>query len=244
LSGRGKCEKLTKINILHVTINYIRAMENLLATGDSGINSFSEMVRNPIRPDEDRSMSKFEEDGDMSDASFTTATKVPKVSSKGQGIRRSAKKSGGGGSKKSALQTKCLVNEHFVSSAPPKLLQQQSGYTFPMIQPNANYVSTSPNSMSVSCSSSLLSYSSPKDAASDSGVSTLSSSSSSSSPPCFEEARQHHQMTSTPTSSIKLEMLDPLLGGTGGGGFGCDGGARSGGIGMNGCSRWSFVRSC
>lgn len=37
LSGRGKCEKLTKINILHVTINYIRAMESLLATGDSGI---------------------------------------------------------------------------------------------------------------------------------------------------------------------------------------------------------------
>ena len=52
LSGRGKCEKLTKINILHVTINYIRAMENLLTTGDSGIRSFSEMVRNPIRPNE------------------------------------------------------------------------------------------------------------------------------------------------------------------------------------------------
>ena len=52
LSGRGKCEKLTKINILHVTINYIRAMENLLATGDSGVRSYSEMVRNPIRPDE------------------------------------------------------------------------------------------------------------------------------------------------------------------------------------------------
>ena len=41
LSGRGKCEKLTKINILHVTINYIRAMENLLTTGDSGVNSYS-----------------------------------------------------------------------------------------------------------------------------------------------------------------------------------------------------------
>ena len=52
LSGRGKCEKLTKINILHVTINYIRAMENLLTTGDSGVHSYSEMVRNPIRPDE------------------------------------------------------------------------------------------------------------------------------------------------------------------------------------------------
>ena len=42
LSGRGKCEKLTKINILHVTINYIRAMENILTTGDSGVHSYSE----------------------------------------------------------------------------------------------------------------------------------------------------------------------------------------------------------
>ena len=29
--GKAKCEKLTKINILHVAINYNRAMENLLA---------------------------------------------------------------------------------------------------------------------------------------------------------------------------------------------------------------------
>ena len=28
--GKGKCEKLTKINILHMAINYIRAMENLI----------------------------------------------------------------------------------------------------------------------------------------------------------------------------------------------------------------------
>ena len=60
LSGRGKCEKLTKINILHVTINYIRAMENLLTTGDSGVHSYSEMVRNPIRPDENAKHRKFE----------------------------------------------------------------------------------------------------------------------------------------------------------------------------------------
>ena len=60
LSGRGKCEKLTKINILHVTINYIRAMENLLTTGDSGVNSYSEMVRNPIRPDENAKHKKFD----------------------------------------------------------------------------------------------------------------------------------------------------------------------------------------
>jgi len=52
-SGKGKCEKLTKINILHVTINYIRAMENLLETGDSGVRSFSDMVKNPLRDEND-----------------------------------------------------------------------------------------------------------------------------------------------------------------------------------------------
>ena len=52
-SGKGKCEKLTKINILHVAINYIRAMENLLETGDSGIRSFSEMTKNPLRDEND-----------------------------------------------------------------------------------------------------------------------------------------------------------------------------------------------
>ena len=53
-AGKAKCEKLTKINILHVAINYIRAMENLLETGDSGIHSFSEMTKNPLRDESDR----------------------------------------------------------------------------------------------------------------------------------------------------------------------------------------------
>ncbi len=48
----------------HVTINYIRAMENLLTTGDSGVRSYSEMVRNPIRPNERRS-NKFEQYDDQ-----------------------------------------------------------------------------------------------------------------------------------------------------------------------------------
>ena len=56
-SGKAKCEKLTKINILHVAINYIRAMENLLETGDSGVRSFSEMTKNPLR---DENESKLE----------------------------------------------------------------------------------------------------------------------------------------------------------------------------------------
>lgn len=53
-AGKAKCEKLTKINILHVAINYIRAMENLLETGDSGVRSFSEMTKNPLRDESDK----------------------------------------------------------------------------------------------------------------------------------------------------------------------------------------------
>ena len=53
-AGKAKCEKLTKINILHVAINYIRAMENLLETGDSGVQSFSEMTKNPLRDEADK----------------------------------------------------------------------------------------------------------------------------------------------------------------------------------------------
>jgi hypothetical protein len=53
-AGKAKCEKLTKINILHVAINYIRAMENLLETGDSGVVSFSEMTKNPLRDESDK----------------------------------------------------------------------------------------------------------------------------------------------------------------------------------------------
>ena len=53
-AGKSKCEKLTKINILHVAINYIRAMENLLETGDSGVASFSEMTKNPLRDESEK----------------------------------------------------------------------------------------------------------------------------------------------------------------------------------------------
>ena len=56
LKNGGKCEKLTKINILHIAINYIRAMENLLETGDSGVRSFKEMTKNPIRDDKNRKL--------------------------------------------------------------------------------------------------------------------------------------------------------------------------------------------
>merc|ERR1719347_1191961 len=37
----GKCEKLRKIDILHVAISYIRALENILEKGDAGVNEFA-----------------------------------------------------------------------------------------------------------------------------------------------------------------------------------------------------------
>ncbi len=43
-SSSGRCEKMTKINVLHVAINYIRALENILDTGDAGVNVFGTAV--------------------------------------------------------------------------------------------------------------------------------------------------------------------------------------------------------
>ena len=34
--GRQKCEKLTKINLLHIAINYIRSLESILQSGEEG----------------------------------------------------------------------------------------------------------------------------------------------------------------------------------------------------------------
>ena len=51
ISGKGRCEKMTKINILHVTIGYIRALENILETGDAGVNVYgTAVVQSPSLP--------------------------------------------------------------------------------------------------------------------------------------------------------------------------------------------------
>ena len=39
--SKGKCEKLRKIDVLHVAISYIRALENILESGEPGINDFA-----------------------------------------------------------------------------------------------------------------------------------------------------------------------------------------------------------
>ena len=47
---------MTKINILHVAINYIRALENILHTGDAGFNSYgTAIVQSPFMPTPEQS---------------------------------------------------------------------------------------------------------------------------------------------------------------------------------------------
>merc|ERR1711983_488812 len=47
----ARCEKLTKINILHVAINCIRALESILETGDAGIQVYgTSVVQSPNLP--------------------------------------------------------------------------------------------------------------------------------------------------------------------------------------------------
>ena len=97
LKNGGKCEKLTKINILHVAINYIRAMENLLETGDSGIRSFKEMTKNPIRDDKNRKMEvqrvleALMKRADRSGPTPKTTTRVKKPKTKDKKGKKSKK---------------------------------------------------------------------------------------------------------------------------------------------------------
>ncbi len=66
---------MTKINILHVAINYIRALENLLDTGDAGFNSYgTAIIHSPFKQfDEQLQKHQLEEDQQGQEA----ATKPP-----------------------------------------------------------------------------------------------------------------------------------------------------------------------
>jgi hypothetical protein len=48
--SKGKCEKLRKIDILHVAISYIRALENILESGEAGINEFANSLYSVVSP--------------------------------------------------------------------------------------------------------------------------------------------------------------------------------------------------
>jgi len=48
-AGKQKCEKLTKINLLHIAINYIRTLQDILDTGDADIDIVPEkLILNPF----------------------------------------------------------------------------------------------------------------------------------------------------------------------------------------------------
>ena len=47
--GKHKCDKLTKINLLHIAINYIRTLQDILDSGDPGIDIVPEkLILNPF----------------------------------------------------------------------------------------------------------------------------------------------------------------------------------------------------
>ena len=61
--GRQKCEKLTKINLLHIAINYIRTLEDILETGEAEVDIFPEkLILNPFQEAEEEMEEEDEED--------------------------------------------------------------------------------------------------------------------------------------------------------------------------------------
>jgi len=64
--GRQKCEKLTKINLLHIAINYIKTLEDILETGEEEMDIYPEkLILNPFQEHEDE-MEENEEDENSS----------------------------------------------------------------------------------------------------------------------------------------------------------------------------------
>merc|ERR1719270_346150 len=69
--SNGKCEKLRKIDILRVSIMYIRALENILETGEPGVVGFANSVYKVGRDEggaehgsEDQDSDAYSEDGE------------------------------------------------------------------------------------------------------------------------------------------------------------------------------------
>ena len=62
--GRQKCEKLTKINLLHIAINYIRTLQDILDSGEEGVDIVPErLILNPFRQEEEEE-EEGEEEGE------------------------------------------------------------------------------------------------------------------------------------------------------------------------------------
>merc|ERR1719323_2983981 len=76
--GRQKCEKLTKINLLHIAINYIRTLEDILETGRAEVDIFPEkLILNPFQePEEDM---EDEEEEDEEEGNSNSYSPVPSL---------------------------------------------------------------------------------------------------------------------------------------------------------------------
>ena len=66
--GKGKCEKLTKINLLHIAINYIRTLQRILDSGEEMVDIVPEkLILNPFRDPEAEAEESDEEDLDKAE---------------------------------------------------------------------------------------------------------------------------------------------------------------------------------
>ena len=82
--GRQKCEKLTKINLLHIAINYIRTLEDILETGEEDVNIFPEkLIVNPFQEPEE----EMEEEEEEEQCSLLSGLKREESSSPDSGIQ-------------------------------------------------------------------------------------------------------------------------------------------------------------
>ena len=66
--SKGRCEKLRKIDILHVAISYIRALENILESGEAGINEFANSLYSVVSSTSSSSSSSLLAEGPSSPA--------------------------------------------------------------------------------------------------------------------------------------------------------------------------------
>ena len=77
--GRQKCEKLTKINLLHIAINYIRTLEDILETGRAEVDIFPEkLILNPFQEPEEE-MEDEDEEEEEEDEGENSYSPVPSL---------------------------------------------------------------------------------------------------------------------------------------------------------------------
>jgi len=78
--GRQKCEKLTKINLLHIAINYIRTLEDILETGEEEMDICPEkLILNPFQEHEEELEENEEDDEEEEEVSSSSYSPAPSL---------------------------------------------------------------------------------------------------------------------------------------------------------------------